>query len=152
MAQIAYVDWEGLVHYDGKIKDYVNNKLEPTLKDGGRVEYYEELSSPSINIVNYVFTVENAFTETPELFGDQPHYYTRNAGTAVIVKECSPGIYRYEIFNATTNPNDVETFDDIYGQIKELKDAIDAFNLESSDYYNKSEINERFARTKNQIR
>ena len=144
MAQIAYVDWDGLVYYDGKIKDYISNNLEDTLKDGGQV-LYGQLPTPTRNNVNFVFTVMEDFTRTEELFGVNGGTY--NKGTALKVTEVNPGQYLYTIVNETRNPNDVETFDDIYEQIKELKDAIDAFNPESSDYYNKSEINERFAKT-----
>lgn len=144
MAQIAYVDWDGLVYYDGKIKDYISNNLEDTLKDGGQV-LYDQLPTPTRNNVNFVFTVMEDFTRTEELFGVNGGTY--NKGTAVKVTEVNPGQYLYTIVNETRNPSDVEAFDDIYEQIKELKNAIDAFNPESSDYYNKSEINERFART-----
>ena len=143
MAQIAYVDWDGLVYYDGKIKDYISNNLEDTLKDGGQV-LYSELPSPTRNTVNYVYTVTENFTRTQELFGVNGGTY--NAGTAVKVTEVTPGQYLYTILNETRNPSDVETFDDIYAQIKELKDEIDSFNPESSDYYNKAEINELFAK------
>ena len=144
MAQIAYVDWDGLVYYDGKIKDYISNNLEDTLKDGGQV-LYGQLPTPTRNNVNFVFTVMEDFTRTEELFGVNGGTY--NKGTAVKVTEVNPGQYLYTIVNETRNPNDVETFNDIFEQIKELKDAIDAFNPENSDYYNKSEINERFAKT-----
>ena len=144
MAQIAYVDWDGLVYYDGKIKDYVSNNLEDCLKDGGQV-LYDQLPSPSRNNVNSVFTIMESFTRTEELFGVNGGTY--NAGTAVKITEVSPGQYFYTIFNETRNPSDVETFDDIYAQIKELKETVDSFNPESSDYYNKTEINEKFAET-----
>ena len=144
MAQIAYVDWDGLVYYDGKIKDYVSNNLEDCLKDGGQV-LYDQLPSPSRNNVNSVFTIMESFTRTEELFGVNGGTY--NAGTAVKITEVSPGQYFYTIFNETRNPSDVETFDDIYAQIKELKETVDSFNPEGSDYYNKTEINEKFAKT-----
>lgn len=145
MAQIAYVDWDGLVYYDGKIKDYISNNLEDCFKDGGKV-LYSQLPTPGHNNVNTVFTVEDDFTRTEELFGVNGGVY--NKGTAVKVTEVSPGQYFYTILVETRNPSDVETFDDIYAQIKELKDAVDSFNPESSEFYNKSEIDEKFAETK----
>ena len=107
MAQIAYVDWDGLVYYDGKIKDYVANNLEDTLKDGGQVTY-AELPSPTRNNLNYVYTLTEDFTRTHELFGVEGGTY--NKGTAVKISEVAPNEYLYTILYETRNPNDVEIF------------------------------------------
>ena len=144
MAQIAYVDWDGLVYYDSKIKAYIANNLEPALKDGGRV-LYKDLPAPSINWVNYVYTVMEDFRESENLFGNGHNGTPHNAGTAVKVTEISPSVYVYTIFNDIRNQADQETFDDLYLQIKELKDQIDAFDLDTTDFYTKDAVDLKFS-------
>ena len=67
MAQISYVDWDGLVYYDGKIKKYITDKLEECVKFGGEITS-AELADPSYQTLNYVFKITNSFISKIEFF------------------------------------------------------------------------------------
>ena len=69
-----------MFQFNSKIKDYISNNLEDCFKDGGKV-LYNQLPTPGHNNVNTVFTVEEDFTRTEELFGVNGGVY--NKGTAV---------------------------------------------------------------------
>lgn len=56
MAEIKYVDWDGLVYYHSKITD----KLTEGIKVGGNVTF-EELPDPSFQNLNYIYKVTNKF-------------------------------------------------------------------------------------------
>lgn len=94
MAEQRFVDWDGLVYYDSKIKDFIGDLAEGMLKVGGFVTF-EELPSPSFNNLNFIYKITDSFTSDDE-FNDPGYVY--KAGTWV---QCSNigGLYLYTIFN-----------------------------------------------------
>ena len=124
MAQIAYVDWDGLVYYDGKIKKHLTDKLENCLKDGGK-KPFAELPDPSYDNLNYIYTVADAFTST-DMFAVAGLDYA--AGTVVKVSEIQlnadqPAVYRYTIFNQRFSDVDADALNSVNERIKALEDA-----------------------------
>lgn len=117
MAQIAYVDWDGLVYYDGKVKKYVADKLEPTLKDGGRIAF-NQLPEPSYDSLNYIYTITDDF-QTDTNFQIPGRSFS--SGTAVKVSEVEPATYRYTIFNEIISDADANQFAAINAELANLK-------------------------------
>lgn len=140
MAQVAYVDWDGLVYYDGKIKDYIQDNLEPSLKDGGRIKF-TELVNPDYNHLNYLYTIEDAFTST-DIFEVYPKSYP--AGTAVKVTEVSPAVYRYTIFNEFIPEDYREEFSGINSKLEDLENRLETLDPEATSYYTKEEVDGLF--------
>lgn len=94
MAEIKYVDWDGLVYYDGKSKQYIDDKFEGCLKMGGIIPF-SNLPSPSFQNLNYVYKITEDFTSN-EFFEKQGYIY--KAGTWVQVIDID-NVYLYTIFN-----------------------------------------------------
>lgn len=94
MAEIKYVDWDGLVYYDSKSKQYIDDKFEGCLKMGGIIPF-SNLPSPSFQNLNYVYKITEEFTSN-EFFEKQG--YTYRAGTWVQVIDID-NVYLYTIFN-----------------------------------------------------
>lgn len=94
MAELHYVDWDGLVYYDGKIKGYIEDIIHDCLKMGGIVKA-QELPRPSIETLNYIYKVSDELltSEDFELPG-----YEYPAGTWVQVASFE-GVHKYIIFN-----------------------------------------------------
>ena len=110
MAELRYVDWDGLVYYDSKSKQYIADKLGDCVKMGG-VTAFDALPSPSFQNVNYIYKVTNQFTSND--YFEKPGYVYR-AGTWVQVTDLG-GVYLYTIFNeedtSPLNPIDPGTVD-----------------------------------------
>lgn len=94
MAEIKYVDWDGLVYYDSRSKQYIDDKFEGCLKMGGIIPF-SNLPSPSFQNLNYVYKITEEFTSN-EFFEKQG--YTYKAGTWVQVIDID-SVYLYTIFN-----------------------------------------------------
>lgn len=97
MAELHYVDWDGLVYYDGKVKQYIGDKLQDCLKMGGLVTY-KDLPSPSFENLNYIYQITEEFISS-EYFKTPGYEYS--AGTWVQVADFD-GVYLYSIFNEAT--------------------------------------------------
>ena len=93
MAKLRYVDWDGLVYYDGKIKKYVDDKLEEVIKVGKSVTF-DKLPDPSSQNINYIYKVTDSFTSDTR-FEKQGLMYP--AGTVVLVSNIND-VYLYTIF------------------------------------------------------
>ena len=76
MAELKYVDWDGLVYYDGKIKPYIADKAEDYLKMGGVITF-DKLPDPSYQNLNYIYKITDEFvsnsgaSETLKLIYDE---------------------------------------------------------------------------------
>lgn len=116
MAEIKkYVDWDGLVYYDGKSKQYIDDKFDSCLKVGGSVAF-SDLPSPSANNLNYIFKITDSFVSN-EYFEKPGYEY--NAGTVVQVTDLER-IYLYTIFY---EPNSTST--DVEETISNLQERMD---------------------------
>lgn len=93
MAEPRHVDWDGLVYYDGKIKQYIEDKLDSCVKMGGST-HFADLPSPSFQNLNYIYKITEEFT-SDECF-DTPGYVYQ-PDTWVMVSDLD-GVYLYTIF------------------------------------------------------
>ena len=104
MAQIAYVDWDGLVYYDGKIKQYISDVSEINLKAGGEISF-TSLPRPSYQNLNYVYKITDEFTSTDDF---EIPGYKYAAGTVILCADfTNDKTYRYSIL---TEPSRTEEF------------------------------------------
>lgn len=137
MAEQRFVDWDGLVYYDGKVKHYIEDKLENCLKMGGKVTF-EELPSPSFENLNYIYKVTEEFTSNN--YFEKPGYIY-NAGTWVQVADLN-NIYLYIIFSETditpVGPGGIDL--DNYYTKTEIDTLINALRIDLQDYAKKSDI------------
>ena len=108
MAEILYVDWDGLIYYDGKIKDYIRDEIRECLKFKGNVTYQEMLElSPSFDTLNYAFRVTEDFI-TNEWFST-PGLMCK-AGTIIVVALQEDSTYKYDLLIEPTSGNvDIDT-------------------------------------------
>lgn len=124
MAELKYVDWDGLVYYDGKVKDYINDKFGDVLKVGGLIKF-EDLPCPSFQNLNYLYKISNDFTSN-EYFYKPGYVY--EAGTVVQVSNLN-NVYLYTIFQEVDNikpdtPSVPENVEEIVEKVEELDAAI----------------------------
>ena len=114
MAELRYVDWDGLVYYDGKIKAYIADGAEDYLKMGGIVTF-ENLPEPSFQNLNYIYKISDKFVSDSDFY-DVGKEYTE--GTWVQVTDINnEGVFLYTIFN-----------DSVIG------------GIDPEDYYTKTEV------------
>lgn len=124
MAELKYVDWDGLVYYDGKVKDYIDDKFGDVLKVGGLIKF-EDLPCPSFQNLNYLYKISNDFTSN-EYFYKPGYVY--EAGTVVQVSNLN-NVYLYTIFQEVDNikpdnPSVPENVEEIVEKVEELDAAI----------------------------
>ena len=120
MAELRYVDWDGLVYYDGKVKQYIDDKIEDCLKVGGIVTK-DSLPSPSFRNLNYIYKITDEFT-ADENFETSLRGYIYDSGTWVQVSDINH-VYLYTIFaEPNASASDYET----------LENAITAIQAEVS--------------------
>lgn len=93
MQEQKYIDQNGLVYYDRKLKKYINNTSKRTLKAGGSIRFID-LPHPSFENVNYLYEILDDFT-TNEYFDTPGNVY--KAGTIVQVSNIDD-VYLYTIF------------------------------------------------------
>ena len=103
MAKLRYVDWDGLVYYDGKIKKYIDDKLEEVIKVGNSVTF-DELPDPSFHNINYIYKITESFTSNTR-FEKQGIEYP--AGTVVLVSNIDD-VYLYTIFYEPVSGSDID--------------------------------------------
>ncbi len=118
-----YVNWDGLVYYDGKIKNFIKDKLSPCFKFAG-VFAAETLPAPESEYVNYIYQVSNDFTSN-EVFDKPDLKY--EAGALIYVKQIADGQYRYSILveaPTVTTSEILDKFDTLTRQIEDQNDTI----------------------------
>lgn len=99
MAELRYVDWDGLVYYDGKIKDFIQANAENYLKMGGILPI-KDLPDPSRQNLNYIYKITDSFTSDKHF--EKPGY-VYPAGTWVqCVNHEDDERWLYTIFNEET--------------------------------------------------
>lgn len=118
-----YVNWDGLVYYDGKIKNFIKDKLSPCFKFAG-VFAAETLPAPESEYVNYIYQVSNDFTSN-EVFDKPDRKY--EAGALIYVKQISDGQYRYSVLveaPTVTTSEILDKFDTLTRQVEDQNDTI----------------------------
>lgn len=137
MAELRYVDWDGLVYYDGKIKEYIRDAAESYLKMGGIVTF-EELPDPSWTNLNYIYKVTDPFISN-DRFSTEGVSYKEN--TWVQVHDFD-GTYLYIIFNEEIIGQTAEVDLSNYYTKIEVEDLV---SESVSDFYTKEEIDNKTA-------
>lgn len=154
MAEILYVDWDGLIYYDGKVKDYIEDKIKECLKFRGNVSYEELLqTSPSVDTVNTAFRLSEEFV-TNEWFNKPGFAYPE--GTIVYVAQFEDGTYKFDILvepNGSNSGTDLTNYynkqevDNIVSELptkefveKTVIDAIDSVEIDVSGLVAREEL------------
>lgn len=134
MAEIKYVDWDGLVYYDGRVKQFVNDKLEDCIKYGGAVTY-ADLPTPSFQNLNYIYKITEDFTSNR--YFEKPGYIYK-AGTVVQVSDLD-NVYLFTIFDEMFSdckvpPHILEELDNISGRINQVESRLKRVETDNSQY------------------
>lgn len=154
MAEILYVDWDGLIYYDGKVKDYIDDKIKECLKFRGNVSYEELLqTSPSVDTVNTAYRLSEEFV-TNEWFNKPGFAYPE--GTIVYVAQFEDGTYKFDILvepNGSNSGTDLTNYynkqevDNIVSELptkefveKTVIDAIDSVEIDVSGLVAREEL------------
>ena len=124
MAELRYVDWDGLVYYDGKIKSYIADKLEECMKFMGERDTIENLPDPSYNTLNTVYKITSPFEVSLSNgdFAENARGKSFSANTVVCVTDFE-GIYLYSI-------------------LFEPASSTGTTNVDLSNYYTRAEVDD----------
>ena len=138
MAQLQFVDWDGLVYYDSKSKEYIEQQLYDTLKSGGTISF-ADLPDPSLENFNYIYTIKEAFTAGKH-FKNPGYVYEPNTKVIVITID---GVYFYDIFdeNQYDSTLDEETLEEFEARFESIDSELDSKQTELVSGKNISTIN-----------
>ena len=131
MAELKYVDWDGLVYYDGKIKDFIQANAENYLKMGGILPI-KDLPDPSRQNLNYIYKITDSFTSDNHF--EKPGY-VYPAGTWVqCINHEEDERWLYTIFNeetigSTADLSNYYTKPEIDQQLKTIKNTINSIEV-----------------------
>lgn len=162
MAEIKYVDWDGLVYYHKKVTQYIddkfNDQVDPCLKFGG-IFNLENVPFPGLDTLNYIYKIDEDFSVSPEnpLFVQTALNHKYNAGTIIQVIEADKDIYLFDILfevisqTAITPEGEVDlsnyyTKDQVEALIKDLPtkeyvdNAIKNITIDTSNLATKEEL------------
>lgn len=143
MAELRYVDWDGLVYYDGKIKDFIQANAENYLKMGGILPV-KDLPDPSRQNLNYIYKITDSFTSDNHF--EKPGY-VYPAGTWVqCINHEEDERWLYTIFNeetigGTADLSNYYTKSEVNKKIEEAISSIETPEVDLNNYYTKEEVN-----------
>ena len=143
MAELRYVDWDGLVYYDGKIKDFIQANAENYLKMGGILPV-KDLPDPSRQNLNYIYKITDSFTSDNHF--EKPGYIYP-AGTWVqCINHEEDERWLYTIFNeetigGTADLSNYYTKSEVNKKIEEAIASIETPEVDLNNYYTKEEVN-----------
>ena len=143
MAELRYVDWDGLVYYDGKIKDFIQANAENYLKMGGILPI-KDLPDPSRQNLNYIYKITDSFTSDNHF--EKPGY-VYPAGTWVqCINHEEDERWLYTIFNeetigSTADLSNYYTKSEVNKKIEEAIASIETPEVDLNNYYTKEEVN-----------
>ena len=149
MAELRYVDWDGLVYYDGKIKDFIQANAENYLKMGGILPI-KDLPDPSRQNLNYIYKITDSFTSNNHF--EKPGYIYP-AGTWVqCINHEDDELWLYTIFNEETIGNtpdlsDYYTKSEVNDKIGEAIASIEPPEVDLDNYYTKDEVDKLIPET-----
>lgn len=99
MAEIMYVDWDGLVYYDTRSKQYIKDIVDQTIKFGGYYTF-EDVPAPGFETLHVAYKITDKFVVSPETayFLKTCAGKTFEAGTVILVVEDGESdTYRFDI-------------------------------------------------------
>ena len=143
MAELRYVDWDGLVYYDGKIKEFIRDNAESYLKMGGIIPS-KDLPDPSWQNLNYIYKITDSFVSTDRF--EHPGY-VYPAGTWVqCINYKEDERWLYTIFNeetigGTADLSNYYTKSEVNKKIEEAIASIETPEVDLNNYYTKEEVN-----------
>lgn len=143
MAELRYVDWDGLVYYDGKIKEFIRDNAESYLKMGGIIPS-KDLPDPSWQNLNYIYKITDSFVSTDRF--EHPGY-VYPAGTWVqCINYKEDERWLYTIFNeetigGTADLSNYYTKSEVNEKIEEAIASIEIPEVDLNNYYTKEEVN-----------
>lgn len=88
-----YVDWNGLNHYDSKIKQFIKDKFDSCFKFGGAISF-EELPLPDEEELNFVYQITNEFISDSRFDVPKKSY---EPGALVYVVKTAEDLYKFSI-------------------------------------------------------
>lgn len=97
MAEIKFVDWDGLVYYDTRSKQYIQNKFDLALKYGGSFDKLADVPSPGVDTINVVYKITESFSTNTIDFVEKVYNLTYAANTLIQVVETSDSQYKFDI-------------------------------------------------------
>ena len=137
MAELKYVDWDGLVYYDGKIKEYIKDRDEVYVKMGGVVSF-EELPDPSYYNLHYIYKINNKFTST-DRFDKPEHVYKAGTWVQCVDINNDASEYKYIIFNehieAAPSDVDLENYYTKHEVNELIRDAVNGIEQPDVDQF-----------------
>ncbi len=153
MTTTRYVDWDGLLYYDSKIKQYINDIEQSKLTFGGVVQF-DILPPPTAQNLNTIYTIENEFTvETDNVWFHETYRSKKYSSRCVIINaETSEGIYEYivlvdagksDAYTKEESDKKLETLSRTIGEdLITLSEKIDTLNntVNGIEVYIKSDI------------
>lgn len=153
MAEIMYVDWDGLVYYDTRSKQYIKDIVDQTIKFGGHYTV-EDVPAPGFETLHVAYKITDKFVVSPETayFVKTCAGKTFEAGTVILVVEDGDSdTYRFDIlFEAYSGvpltPGGEIDLSNYYtkAQVNDLLSGKVAFE-ELSNYYLKTETDNKLA-------
>ena len=138
MAKQRYVDWDGLVYYDGKIKSYISEKLDSCMKFMGDVSSRNELPDPSYENLNQVFKLTDTLNiETTDTdFKDSCRGHQYAVGTLVAVVDFD-GVYLYDVLVQPSQNNESQD-----SEILNLEERVSSLEDNITDHQDRIETAE----------
>ena len=141
MAELKYVDWDGLVYYDGKIKEYIKDRDENYIKMGGIISF-EELPDPSYYNLHYIYKIKDEFVSNSRF--DQPGLvYAPGTWVECVDLHDDASRYRYIIFEEKLPEVDLSNYytkDEVEDKIESAINSIDIPEVNLDNYYTKDEV------------
>lgn len=146
MAELKYVDWDGLVYYDGKIKQYIQDRDENYVKMGGIVSF-NELPDPTYYNLHYIYKITDDFTSNSR-FDEAGLVYKAGTWVQCVDLHEDASRYRYIIFNEKTiggtadiDLSDYYTKREVDEKIEKAIASIETPEVDLNNYYTKEEVN-----------
>ena len=153
MAEIMYVDWDGLVYYDTRSKQYIKDIVDQTIKFGGNYSI-DDVPTPGFDTLHVAYKITNEFVVTPEIdyFVDSCANKHFAEGTIILVVEDNESdTYRFDILfescsGTSITPDSGLDLSNYYTQTEVdnlLTDKVNATELDR--YYLKTETDTQLA-------
>lgn len=146
MAELKYVDWDGLVYYDGKIKQYIQDRDENYVKMGGIVSF-NELPDPTYYNLHYIYKITDDFTSNSR-FDEAGLVYKAGTWVQCVDLHEDASRYRYIIFNeeiiggtADIDLSEYYTKHEVDEKIEKAIASIETPEVDLNNYYTKEEVN-----------
>ena len=130
-----YVDWNGLNHYDSKIKQFIKDKFDSCFKFGGAISF-EELPLPDEEELNFVYQITNEFISDSRFDVPKKSY---EPGALVYVVKTAEDLYKFSILieSSKVDTDDIIELNnglkDLENQVSKVKTIVETLNTTKQD-------------------